>query len=247
MAVDDQAVHGDILRHLALQRLVHETHHRQMAGEIPDRAESRRPGAQREDRFQPGQGLEKSVRGTKADEIVDLLRRVMILAVQKAVEGRMAEQRLAQRVPSRRQQEQDMGLARQPGHGPPLYSHVQCGHWRAALGRAVRQRKRRRRRPLPRFSRSRRAWARGSRRAHRRGAQIGDQIDAVSLREAGKAHLGARNVDSRRLDELEQLVIGPVARLALHGGGISEGRIRGTRAIDHGEQVRGRSCWDRPW
>jgi len=52
------------------------------------------------------------MRRAEADEIVDLLRRIVILAVQEGVEGVMPEQRLGQRIPSRRQQEQDVGLAR---------------------------------------------------------------------------------------------------------------------------------------
>ncbi len=34
LAMDDQRMHGDILRHLPLQRLVDEAHHRQVAGKF---------------------------------------------------------------------------------------------------------------------------------------------------------------------------------------------------------------------
>ena len=63
------------------------------------------------------------MRRAEADEIVDLLRRVMILAVQEAIESRMAEQRFAQRIPSRWQQEQDVGLPLSRSASVPTLHH----------------------------------------------------------------------------------------------------------------------------
>ena len=104
-------MHGDVLRHFPLQRLVDETHHRQVAGKFRITQEAVDTRAQRKNRFEARQAFQEAVRWTEADKIVDLLRRVVILAVQETVESLMAKQRLAQRIPSRRQQEQDVGLA----------------------------------------------------------------------------------------------------------------------------------------
>ena len=71
------------------------------------------------------------------------------------------------------------------------------------------------------------------------GAQEGDQVDAVfGTAEAREGHLGAGDIGARRLQELEQLVIGPGAALGLHGRGIGEARNGRARTIHHAEQRR---------
>src|SRR4051794_251092 len=77
-------------------------------------------------------------------------------------------------------------------------------------------------------------------RVFRKAAQIGDHVGALAVfRNAGKAHRGAGNKALGIGDELVEVVIGPVAALALHGGGeIEPAAARTLRLVEDAVEVR---------
>ena len=91
---------------------IDETHQRQVAGKFRIAQEAVHARAQREDRFQAAAGFSGSrAAGGSRRNSRSAAARSDRVPCRTAVEGGMAEQRLAQRVPARRQQEQDVRLA----------------------------------------------------------------------------------------------------------------------------------------
>src|ERR1700694_5049703 len=76
-------------------------------------------------------------------------------------------------------------------------------------------------------------------RAVRERVQVVDDVGALAvLRDAGKAHRGAGDEALRIGDELVEVVIRPLAALALHSGGIVEAGFAGAGALDDAIEVR---------
>ena len=102
-AMDHQYMHDDILRHLVNQGGIDKAHQRHMPGQIGIAQKSVHARAQREDRFQIGQGLHESRRRTEAGEIEDLFRVVGVAVRQHRLEAVRGESLRTDGVPARRQ------------------------------------------------------------------------------------------------------------------------------------------------
>src|SRR6185369_1456535 len=77
------------------------------------------------------------------------------------------------------------------------------------------------------------------RRAVRQTAQIDDDVGALLLaRNAGEAHSRTGDEAARAGEELAQLVIGPLAGLALHSRRIIEASFGSARPVDDAPQIR---------
>ena len=215
VAMDDQHMHGDILRHLMHQSGIDEAHQRQVAGKFRIAQKAVHARAQRNHRFQVGQGFQKARRRAEADEIIDLFRRdnhrVPSEPLSKAAAANLL---LAEGIPARRQHEQDF----RPCQLTLLF--LRCrrgGGWRASRTRPERRRGLGRGVGAGLAVAALRGIGGGPRQpaaARQPGAaaalgagagmaaglsalvrRIGDQVDAVLSRgQAGKAHLGAGNI-----------------------------------------------------
>ena len=115
-AVMDQRVQHAILRHLQRQRRIDEAHQRHMLGKGGVAQEAVHTGAQREDRLQLRQAAQQPGIRPEAQRIVDVTRRVSVLAVHDQVEigkamgrCRFAKRRQPDRRPAHRKDQEQCG------------------------------------------------------------------------------------------------------------------------------------------
>ena len=114
MAVPDQHLHQNVLRHLPRQGRIDEAHQRHLFGIIGIAQKSVHPGAQRKRRLQIRQGLEQAGRRAEAEGVIDALGRIGVAAVHDQPDG--VQPRRPQIGPLRRHDHQQGGLA----HGGTL-------------------------------------------------------------------------------------------------------------------------------